>query len=159
MLVQGGSGAVGGVVVQLAKWAGARVVTTASARNEAFLQELGAERVIDSRTGDFTTERADVVFDCVGGETLRKSWAVLTPGGRMVTIAADVEGSRDEREKTAFLIVEAKREQLEEIGRLLESGELKTAVDAVVPLAEAGAAYRGEVTGRKGRGKVVVEVG
>ena len=115
--------------------------------------------MIDYRTGDFTTERAEVVFDCVGGETLRKSWGVLAPGGRMVTIAADVEGTKDERAKGAFFIVEAQRGELEEIGRLLESGELKTVVDAVVPFAEAGAAYRGEVAGRKGRGKVVVEVG
>ncbi|MGN6367326.1 MAG: NADP-dependent oxidoreductase, partial [Phycisphaerae bacterium] len=127
VLVHGGSGGVGVYAVQLARRAGARVVTTASARNEAFLKELGAERVIDYHTVDFVAEagRVDVVFDCVGGETLERSWDLVGSGGRVVTIAADAEGTADERVKGAFFIVEAKGEQLAEIAGLLARGELR----------------------------------
>jgi NADPH:quinone reductase-like Zn-dependent oxidoreductase len=66
------------------------VITTASARNFDFLLQLGANEVIDYRTEHFE-DRArdlDVVFDAVGGETLKRSWSLLKPRGRMVTIAA-----------------------------------------------------------------------
>lgn len=160
ILIHGGSGAVGVYAVQLARRAGAHVITTASARNREFLTQLGAAEVIDYHTARFeeSVGKVDVVFDTVGGETLRRSWDVLTPGGRMVTVAADVEGTADERAKGAFFIVEAKRKQLEEIARLLDAGEIRPVVDAVVPLERAGEAYAGKVTEKLGRGKVVVAV-
>ncbi len=160
VLVHGGSGAVGVYAVQLAKRSGAKVITTASARNEAFLKEIGVDEVIDYKTGRFEEKvrGADLVFDCVGGETLRRSWGVLGLNGRMVTIAADGEETKDERAKGAFFIVEPRGEELGMIGDLLEKGEIKAVVDAVVGFGEAGKAYAGEVKGRAGRGKVVVEV-
>ena len=100
----------------------------------------------------------DVVFDTVGGETLQRSWGVLKPGGRMITIAADSEATTDERVKQAFFIVEPNREQLTRIGQMLDAGALRTVVDAVVPLAQASVAYTGSVKQRGGRGKVVVAV-
>ena len=48
----------------------------------------------------------DVAFDTVGGETLQRSWGVLKPGGRMITIAAASETTTDNRVKQAFFIVE-----------------------------------------------------
>jgi NADPH:quinone reductase-like Zn-dependent oxidoreductase len=60
--------------------------------------------------------KMDVVFDTVGGETLQRSWGVLKPGGRMITIAADSEATTDDRVKQAFFIVEPNREQLSRIG-------------------------------------------
>ena len=73
----------------------------------------------------------DVVFDTVGGETLQRSWGVLKPGGRMITIAADSEATTDDRVKQAFFIVEPNREQLSRIGHLLDVGDLRLVVDAV----------------------------
>ncbi len=71
-------------------------------------------------------EGVDIVFDAVGGEILDRSWAVLKPGGRMVTIAADGEATRDQRVKDAFFIVEPNPKQLLEVAMLLNAGTLKT---------------------------------
>src|SRR5215510_1871681 len=97
-------------------------------------------------------------LDTVGGDTLPRSWAVLKPGGRMITIAADSEYTTDDRVKQAFFIVEPNREQLTQIGSLLEAGDLQPVVDAVLPLTQASAAYTGEVRQRRGRGKLVIVV-
>ncbi|MCX5661663.1 MAG: NADP-dependent oxidoreductase [Planctomycetota bacterium] len=160
VLVHGGSGAVGIYAVLFARRHGARVVATASARNEEFLLRLGCERVIDYKTGRFeeSVKGIDVVFDTVGGKTLERSWGVLAPNGRLVTIASDGEGTRDERTKKAFFIVEPRREQLVVIADLIEAREIQPVVDAVAPFTQAGAAYAGEIKERLGRGKVVVKV-
>jgi NADPH:quinone reductase-like Zn-dependent oxidoreductase len=121
VLIHGGSGAVGVFAIQLARRTGAHVITTASSRNFDFLSQLGANEVIDYRLDRFE-DRArdlDVVFDAVGGETLKRSWSLLKPQGRMVTIAADSEGTKDERIEKAFFIVEPNQKELTEISRLL----------------------------------------
>jgi NADPH:quinone reductase-like Zn-dependent oxidoreductase len=160
VLVHGGAGGVGLFAIQLARFAGARVTTTASSRNYEFVMKLGAERVIDYRAMSFEKQVAevDVVFDTVGGETLRRSWSVLKPGGRMITVAADSETKIDERIKQSFFIVEANGEQLSRIGRMLDAGDLRTEVDAIIPLHRAAEAYAGMVKERHGRGKLVISV-
>ena len=122
VLVHGGAGAVGIFAIQLARFYGAHVTATASARNLEFVSQLGAEQVIDYQAARFeeNVREMDVVFDTVGGETLRRSWGVLKPGGRMITIAADSETTTDDRVKRAFFIVEPNHEQLTRIGDLLE---------------------------------------
>src|SRR5262249_57776255 len=114
--------------------------------NLAFVRGLGAERVIDYRAVPFEeiVSGMDVVFDTVGGDTLQRSWGVLNPGGRMITIAADGKTTTDPRVKQAFFIFEPNREQLIRIGALLESGELRPVVDAVLPLTPASAASTGD---------------
>jgi NADPH:quinone reductase-like Zn-dependent oxidoreductase len=104
-LVHGGAGAVGIFAIQLARFRGARITAPASARNLEFVTGLGAEQVIDYRAVRFEENipGMDVVFDTVGGETLQRSWGVLKPGGRMITIAADSETTTDNRVKQAFL--------------------------------------------------------
>ena len=160
VLVHGGAGGVGLFAIQLARFAGAQVTTTASSRNSEFVRQLGAERAIDYRAMPFEKQvtEVDVVFDTVGGETLRRSWSVLKPGGRMVTVAADSEAIMDERTKQGFFIVEANGEQLARIGRMLDAGELRTEVDAVLLLHRAAEAYAGTVKERRGRGKLVISV-
>jgi NADPH:quinone reductase-like Zn-dependent oxidoreductase len=106
ILIHNGSGAVGVFAIQLARRAGAHVITTASARNSDFLSQVGANEVIDYRMDRFE-DRArdlDVVFDAVGGETLKRSWSLLKPRGRMVTIAAKSEGPKGERMVALTLI-------------------------------------------------------
>jgi NADPH:quinone reductase-like Zn-dependent oxidoreductase len=83
---------------------------------------------------------------------------VLKPAGRMVTIAAKSEGTKDERIEKAFFIVEPNRDQLIEIGKLVDSGELKTFVAAEVPFDQASAAYTGKLPQPPGRGKVVLTI-
>ena len=122
VLVHGAAG--GGVfAVQLARWRGATVIGTASAHNAAFVHGLGADEVIDYRAVRFEdiVHGIDVVFDTVGGETLDRSWGVLKPGGRLVTIAASVEGSPDPCTREAFFIVRPDRGQLNEITRLIDA--------------------------------------
>jgi NADPH:quinone reductase-like Zn-dependent oxidoreductase len=151
---------VGVFAIQLAKRIGAHVITTASARNFDFLSKLGADEMIDYRTARFeeSTRDLNVIFDTVGGETLRRSWDLLEPNGRMVTIAANSEGTRDERIEKAFFIMEPHQKQLTEVARLIGAGELKVFVDAIVPFARASDAYEGRVKERRGYGKMIILV-
>ena len=157
VLVHGGAGAVGSFAVQVARFLGARVTTTASAQQIEFVTDLGAEGVIDYGAVRFEERVSgmDVIFDTIGRDTLQRSWGVLKPGGRMVTIAADSEYATDERVKQAYFIVEPNHEQLVRIGGLLESGDLRPVVDTVMPIDQASAAFSGGVKERRGRGKLV----
>jgi NADPH:quinone reductase-like Zn-dependent oxidoreductase len=156
VLIHGAAGGVGIFAVQLARWRGARVTGTASRGNLDFVRGLGADEVIDYQATRFEdiVRDIDVVFDTVGGETLERSWRVLNPGGRLVTIAASGERATDERTRAAFFIVEPSRSQLEEIGWLIDSGALHPIVDSVFPLAQARQAYQH----KPAHGKVVLRV-
>jgi NADPH:quinone reductase-like Zn-dependent oxidoreductase len=117
---------------------------------------VGADQVIDYRTTRFeeVVKDLDVVFDTVGGETLARSWQVLKPGGKLVTIAASEEGTGDPRVRDAFFIVEANRGQLTEIARLIDAGKLRVTVGAVFPLSQVSQACDFKPV----RGKIVLEV-
>ncbi len=156
VLVHGASGGVGIFTVQLARQRGAHVIGTCSAANADFVRQLGTDEVIDYRTRRFedVASQMDVVFDTVGVETLERSWQVLRPGGRLVTIAASAEKSPDPRVRSAFFIVEASRTQLEDIARLIDRGSLRVVVGAVFPLAEA----RRASTHKPERGKTVLTI-
>ena len=160
ILVHGGAGAVGIYAVQLAHIHGARVITTVSTQDIDFVRQLGADQAIDYKASRFEEEvrDLDVVFDAVGGDTLDRSWAVLKPGGRMITIAADAEGTADQRIKDAFFIVEPNQKQLVEIAKLIDAGDLRAFVKTTVPLTEASAAYSGAASNKRGHGKIVIAV-
>jgi NADPH:quinone reductase-like Zn-dependent oxidoreductase len=160
VLVHGGAGAVGLYAVQLAHSRGAYVIATASALNLDFVKQLGADEVIDYAACRFEekVKDVDVVFDAIGGATRDRSWKVLKAEGRLVTIAADSEGSEDQRTKTAFFIVQPNQAQLIEIGRHLDAGELKAFAKAVVPLNEASDAYSGTLNRKSGNGKIVISM-
>jgi NADPH:quinone reductase-like Zn-dependent oxidoreductase len=160
VLVQGGAGAVGVYAVQLARYRGAHIVSTAAPNNFDFVRELGAEAIIDYKSPYFSDLAGsfDVVFDVIGGDTLEKSWSLLKPSGRMVTIASQSECETNERVKRAFFIVEPNRRRLLETSDLLTGGQMRTVVDTIVPLADAPDAYSGRLAARRGRGKVVVEI-
>lgn len=156
VLIHGAAGGVGAFAVQLARWRGARVTGTASATNLDFVRGLGADEVIDYRAERFEDVAGDmdVVFDTVGGETLDRSWGVLKPGGKLVTVAASGEQAADNRVRSAFFIVEPSQAQLTEITRLIDQRVLRPFVSAEFPLPEAGQAYRHKPV----RGKVVIRV-
>jgi NADPH:quinone reductase-like Zn-dependent oxidoreductase len=160
VLIHGAAGAVGLFAVQLAHLHGAFVIATASARNAEFVKGLGADEVIDYKTARFEEQlqNVDVVFDAVGGATLDRSWAVLKPGGRLVTIAADSEGTTDQRVKDAFFIVEPNQKQLQEVAKLLDAGTVKAFLSAVVPLEDASVAYSKGIRQKRPYGKVVIAV-
>ncbi|MCG3122169.1 MAG: 2-haloacrylate reductase [Phycisphaerales bacterium] len=161
VLIHGGAGGVGHFAVQLAKWRGATVITTASAPNHEFLKELGADQVIDYKTQKFedVVKDVDVVFDTVGGETRERSYGVIKKGGFFVSIvgppAPDKLKEHGIRGK-AFL-VQPNGAQLAEIAALIDSGALKPTVSHVFPLDQAGKAHEQSQTGHT-RGKIVLEV-
>src|SRR6267154_148775 len=97
ILIHGGAGAVGAYAVQLASHAGATVIATARGDDEAYLNSIGASRVIDYRKAQFETvlrEKVDVVFDLVGGDTQKRSFLVLKEGGHLVSAVQPI--SQDE---------------------------------------------------------------
>jgi NADPH:quinone reductase-like Zn-dependent oxidoreductase len=160
VLVQGGAGAVGLFAVQLAHLYGAHVIATASKKNLQLVAELGADQVIDYKASRFEDRsgKVDVVFDTAGGDTLDRSWGVLNASGRLITIVSGLPDNAEQRAKDAFFIVEPSQKQLLEVATLLDSGTLKTYVNAVVPFEEASDAYSGAVRGKLGYGKVVIAV-
>jgi NADPH:quinone reductase-like Zn-dependent oxidoreductase len=121
--------------------------------------ELGADEVIEYHSSRFEdrTQQVDVVFDGVGAETLDRSWNMLKPGGRMVTIAS-IDDAAEQRVKDAFFIVEPNQQQLAEVARMLRAGTLRTLVNAVVPLEHASNAYSGSLTNKRGYGKVAITI-
>ncbi len=161
ILIQGGAGGVAGFGIQLAKHLGATVITTASARNHDYVRHLGADRVIDYNTEDFTTAVADcdVVFDTVGGEVQLRSYAVLKPGGRLVWVAAAPEGSKPPRSDVQVLRpgVARDRQHLERMVALLQAGAVWPPELVRYKLTEAATAHRVSEA-RHLRGKLVFEV-
>ena len=99
ILVQGGAGGVASFAVQLAKYLGAHVITTARAANHAYLREIGADEIIDYTASDFTQigQRCDAVFDTVGGDVAQKSFTVLKPGGRAAFVASGPQAPKPDR--------------------------------------------------------------
>jgi NADPH:quinone reductase-like Zn-dependent oxidoreductase len=160
VLIHGGAGAVGLYAVQLAHIRGAHVTTTVSTQDIDFVKRLGADEAIDYKASRFEKEvrDVDVVFDTVGGDTLERSWGVLKSDGRMITIAADSEGTADQRVKDAFFIVEPNQKQLVEIAKQIDAGHVRAFVKTTVPLNEASAAYSGAVREKSGYGKIVIAV-
>jgi NADPH:quinone reductase-like Zn-dependent oxidoreductase len=160
VLVHGGAGAVGLYAVQLAHHRGAHVLATVSPQDFDFVRQLGADEAIAYKTTRLENQvkDVDVVFDTVGGDTLQRSWGVLKPGGRMITIASRSADATDPRVKGAFFIVEPNRKQLVEIGKQLDAGHLRAFVKAAFALNEASAAYNGAGREKGKYGKVVIAV-
>jgi NADPH:quinone reductase-like Zn-dependent oxidoreductase len=156
VLIHGAAGGVGLFAVQLARWRGAKVIGTARAHNHEFVRGLGADEVVDYQKERFedVVQPVDVIFDTVGGETLARSWKMLKPGGRLITVAASAEQTSDSRVRDAFFIVDPNRSQLEILTSLIYAGKVQPVVGAVFPLENARQAYEHKPT----RGKVVLKV-
>jgi NADPH:quinone reductase-like Zn-dependent oxidoreductase len=129
ILIQGGAGGVAGFAVQLAKHFGATVIATASAGNHPYVRSLGADRVIDYNSQDFTAigPICDVVFDTVGGNVRAGCYAVLKPGGKLVWIAPAPEGFQPNRNDFQTLRPDVKRDRahLERMLALLNAGAIR----------------------------------
>jgi NADPH:quinone reductase-like Zn-dependent oxidoreductase len=160
VLIHGGAGGVGGFAIQVARHLGARVVTTASAPNHPYVLSLGADRVIDYRTEDFTRQISgcDAVLDTVGGDVTARSFAVLRSGGRLASVAAGARAPVSPRADVVSLRpnVERKRRHLERVAGLLAQGALRPPEITVFPLSEAPAAHRLSEA-RHLRGKIVLK--
>src|SRR5438067_2346192 len=162
ILIHGAAGGVGVFAVQLARWAGAHVIATASARNRDFLRELGANEIIDYTTTRFeeVVHGVDLVFDLVGGDTLQHSWQVVKPGGALVSVVSprpSFEEAKAYDVRPVWFVVEPNREQLIQIGALIDAGKLRPVIETVLPLSQARQAYEQGARGHT-RGKIVLRV-
>jgi NADPH:quinone reductase-like Zn-dependent oxidoreductase len=161
VLVHAGAGGVGHFAVQLAKWKGAKVIATASGRNEGFVKGLGADEFIDYTKTRFeeVVHDVDVVFHTIGADDRPRSWKTVKKGGWLVGITGmfpDDEG-KAHGANGAFVGVRPDGAQLAQIGRLIDDGTIKVTVDKSYPLADVAGAHR-HVEGGHTRGKVVVTV-
>ena len=165
VFIPGGAGGVGHLAIQLAKWKGAQVLTTTSTRNVAFVRELGADIVIDytRQAVEDVVQEVDVVLDMMGEDVLRQSFGgMVKRGGWVVSL---LRAHRELGEQLAaqadahfaFMLVHPSGEQLAEIARLCDAGQLHVHLDAVFPLQEVAQAHRLS-EGRHVRGKLVLSI-
>jgi NADPH:quinone reductase-like Zn-dependent oxidoreductase len=161
VLIHGAAGGVGVYAVQLARWRGARVTATASARNVGLLGELGANQVVDYAKARFdeVVRDVDVVLDPIGDETLARSTRVVKPFGVIVTLPgpAPTDLAKTAGRRIEFFVVRPDRAELIEIGRLIDQGVVRPILEAVYPLSQAGEAFRRGLAGHA-RGKIVLQV-
>jgi NADPH:quinone reductase-like Zn-dependent oxidoreductase len=141
VIVHGAAGSVGSTAVQLARWAGAKVIGTGRAAARSLAVELGADEFVDVESdGLEAVPAADVVFDTIGGDVLAHSPALVKPGGALVSVAAPPPDDRDDI-RIVFFIREPSRAQLVELARLTDAGELRPQVGAVYPLEKGREAF------------------
>jgi NADPH:quinone reductase-like Zn-dependent oxidoreductase len=161
ILIQGGAGGVAGFAIQLTKHIGARVITTASAVNHAYVRSLGADEVIDYNVCDFTkvVSNCDAVFDTVGGDVAQRSFAVLKPGGRAAFIASGTQAPQAARGDVISLrpAVGRARVFLERIAQLVLQGAVRPPEIKLYRLPKAAEAHRVSES-RHFRGKLVFQV-
>jgi NADPH:quinone reductase-like Zn-dependent oxidoreductase len=161
VLIHGASGGVGTFAIQFAKWKGAYVIGTTSAKNVLFLEELGANEVINYEEEDFSKKLKDidVVLDTLGGEVQEKSLGVLKQGGILVsTVGVKDEASiKAKGLRSAAFMAQSRTKDLEEIADLIDSHAVVPVISRIFQLKDAAEAQR---LGEKGhtRGKIVLQV-
>lgn len=185
VFIQAGSGGVGTIAIQLAKYLGATVATTASEKSFALLKRLGADVLIDYKIQDFedVLKDYDAVLNSQDTKTLEKSIRILKSGGKAISISGPPtpafakeaglpwfikiiltlisSGIRKKAKKQnvdyTFLFMRAQGEQLGKITRLIESGDINPIIDKVFPFEQTNEAL-GYVESGRAKGKVVVKV-
>jgi NADPH:quinone reductase-like Zn-dependent oxidoreductase len=161
VLIHGGSGGVGTFAVQLARWKGARVLTTSSAANVDYLRSLGADQAIDYKSTAFESVAKDVdlVLDLIGGETQRRSFGVLKSGGSLVATSQPPSNEEAAKRKVRAMMMrmQASTKDLSQLAKLLEEGTIKTVVSKTYPLSQAREAWIDILSGHT-RGKIVLDV-
>jgi alcohol dehydrogenase len=184
LFISGGAGGVGTFAIQIAKWLGADVTTTASKRGEALVRSLGCDEVIDYTIQDISSEkdRFDAGFDLIGGKTLEQMFDIMKPGASIVSVAAvpepqtairDLGGRRAlaaifwlisygirSRARRAgvgyrYLFMHPSGSDLALLAELIEQGKLKAIVDRTSPFAKIAEALDYVESGRA-KGKVVI---
>ena len=174
VLINGASGGVGTFAVQIAKYLGAEVTGVNSARNRDMVLGIGADRVIDYKTQDYTTEsiQYDAIIDMVANHSIAKNMSVLVSDGRMVNVGAIEKGNwigplikpiksnlmnplYDQEIKTLFASMS--QEDLNFLAQMMSEGRLTPVMDVTYPLAQASDAVAYSETGRA-RGKIIITI-
>lgn len=167
VLINGASGGIGSVAVQLAKHYGARVTGVCSTPRLDYVRALGADRVIDYTKEDFTQgdETYDVIFDILGRSSFSRCKDSLTQNGRylLASFKADkllqmVRTSIVGSKKVICAMAEERPEDLVFLNELVEAGKIKTIIDRSYPLEQTAEAHKYVEQGRK-RGNVIITVG
>jgi NADPH:quinone reductase-like Zn-dependent oxidoreductase len=168
ILVHGATGAIGSAAVQLAKSLGASVTAVCRGEHSELLASLGADRVIDSTTEDFTAGGADydVVFDAVGKTSFARCKQLLRPHGvflatdfgpfpwnPLLALTTRVAGSR----KVRFPLPKDDQQVVRFLRERMEAGEFRPVIDRTYPLDDIVEAYRYVDAGHK-LGNVVITV-
>jgi NADPH:quinone reductase-like Zn-dependent oxidoreductase len=155
VLAHGAAGAVGTMVTQLAREAGAYVIGTGRAADRAKALDFGAHEFLDLGADALEdVGGVDLVFDVIGGEIQRRSAALIRPGGTLVTVVGPAEARPADGLAIDF-VVESDRTQLGEIVQRVRDGRLRTNIAEVAPLGDALTALR--PTERR-TGKTIVRV-
>jgi 2-desacetyl-2-hydroxyethyl bacteriochlorophyllide A dehydrogenase len=159
VLIHAGSGGVGTLAIQIAKYFGAEVTTTTSSKNKDLVKSLGADLVIDYTTQSFENELSnyDLVIDAIGGDTLTKSFKVLKKGGRLVSIKGqDTENlAKEYGVNFEWFFMSPDGEMLTEIASLISQGTIKTVIDSTYSMKQAPEAFELLAKGRA-KGKIVI---
>jgi NADPH:quinone reductase-like Zn-dependent oxidoreductase len=156
VLIHGAAGGVGATGVQLARWAGARVIGSGRGRARERVLALGADEFVDvDQPGwEKTLDAVDLVYDIIGGDVVAPSMSLIKPGGSFVSIVGPPVTERTDIRAIGF-VRDPSGAQLREIGRLVDEGVLTPQVSAVYPLADARAAFLAKATEHLA-GKVVL---
>lgn len=163
VLVNGAAGGVGHLLVQIAKWQGARVIAVASGRHEALLRELGVDRFIDytKEVPEELVRDADLVIDAVGGPASGRFLRTLKRGGALFPIFPLGFDGFDEAAQRGVTVsstqVRSSGAQLAQLAQLLDAGTIRVVVDSIYPLADARLAHERAARGNL-QGKLVLTV-
>jgi NADPH:quinone reductase-like Zn-dependent oxidoreductase len=171
ILINGASGSIGIVAVQLARHLGAHVTGVCSGRNTAFVKSWGADRVIDYSSEDFAaeTEAYDVIFDAVGKSSFAHAKPALKPHGIYLTTVPSLAilwvmlrtrkspGKRGKLATTGLRPAAAKIPDLDLLNQLVADGAVRPVIDRTFPLSDIVDAHRYVDTERK-RGDVVITI-
>jgi NADPH:quinone reductase-like Zn-dependent oxidoreductase len=160
VLIHGGSGAIGGMAVQIASHLGARVSATCRAVNSDYVLGLGADAVIAYDQTDFAEVvcDVDVVLDLVGGDVHDRSCRALRPGGVLVFLIAEPfeDRSLEYGIELRQAVIEDDKLVLEKVVALAAEGTITPQVSRVMTLSDAADAHRLIESGQKSRGRIVL---
>ncbi|WP_277631257.1 NADP-dependent oxidoreductase [Atopococcus tabaci] len=163
VLIHAGAGGVGSTAIQIAKHFNAYIATTASKENAEFVKSIGASEHIDYKNEDFEEKLKDfdLVIDPIGGKTQEKSYSVLKPGGRLVSLVQepDEEKLKEHGIEGVYFSMKPTGERLKKLAELMETNELIPIVSQTYPFTEEGVreAHKQSQSGHT-RGKLVVKV-
>jgi NADPH:quinone reductase-like Zn-dependent oxidoreductase len=160
VLIHGAAGAVGSFAIQLAAWRGAEVIAATSADNIKLVRDLGAREPVDYRSQPFEDQvkGIDIVLDTIGNEIQRRSWSVLKPGGILVSTAGSITIPPHVKDKRGvFFIVKPDRQELINIGQLIDQQLVRPVIAEVIPIDRAREAFE-KADGHGNKGKIVLKV-
>jgi len=162
VLINGAAGGVGHLALQLAKLKGARVIAVASSAHKSFLRELGADEFIDYTriSPEEVAHNIDLVLDTLGGPTTARFLRTLKRGGALFPVFlgfSEFEEASRLGVTVSVTQVRSNSPQLAELGRLLDAGTIRVAIDSTFPLADARKAHERAERGHI-QGKIVLTV-